>query len=63
MPQPEFYPEGVTPQIWDTHYRAWVKILGTLQNIPGALAANNPRIGDTLRQVKVKVNKAQQGVT
>lgn len=63
MPQPDFYPEGTTARITDTRKRTWVKILGAFQNFPGALADNNPRRTDTVKKLKVKVNKALQGVT
>lgn len=62
MPHPEFYSEGTVPRIKDTQHRLWTKILGVYQNSAGALATNNPRIKDTLRTLKRKVNKAQQGV-
>lgn len=62
MPHPEFYPEGTTPRRKDTRLRLWKKILGVYQNAAGALATNNPRIKDTLRKTKLKVNKSQQGV-
>ena len=51
MPQPDFYPEGTVPANKDTEYRLMVKILGHFQNQGGALAANNPQLGDTKRRV------------
>lgn len=42
----------------DTRLLAWRKVLGQLQNQPGALAANNPNKNDGLRRVLVKVLNA-----
>lgn len=63
MAQPDWMPEGVTPQIGDTQIRAWKKILGVYQNLPGSLTINNPRTTDTLRVTKAKVLAAQKGVS
>lgn len=63
MAQPEFYPEGTTPRIKDTRKRLWVKILSVFQNFGGTFATNNPRPTDTVRKLKHKVNKSQQGVS
>lgn len=58
---PEFYPEGSTPRRGDTRYRRWMKILGAAQEMTtSANAENNPRNGDSLQTIKMKVNRAIQ---
>lgn len=55
MAHPEFYPEGSTPKIGDTRLRRWMKMLGAKKNQGLGTAQYNPRKGDTLRQVKLKL--------
>lgn len=47
----------------DTRLWKWKKILGVLQNAPGALAGNNPRRNDTRRWTIIKVLAALRGVS
>lgn len=59
MSQPNFLSDGTTPQRMANRGRTWTKILGVLQNLPGAFASNNPARMDSRRQTKYKVNKAE----
>ena len=61
MSQPSMFPEADSPKPNDTTLRKWMKILGAYQNKAGALPANDPQIGMTLRTVKIKVLKAIRG--
>ena len=61
MAQPDFYAEGTTPLENDTRLRLWVKILGRIQNRPGANPANNPNPHDTLAIIKRKIVTALGG--
>lgn len=63
MPQPDFFVEGTTPRIKDTRHRTWTKILGSYQNLGGALPGNNPRAKDSMRRLKRKLVSALQGVS
>ncbi len=58
MSQPDFYPEGTEPRRDDTKPKVWKKILGEIQNRPGARAVNNPRRDDTYRMTREKINNA-----
>lgn len=62
MAQPNFYSDGSTPRRTDTRLIIWRKILGAIQNNLGgaAVAANDPRFNEGLRQTKEKVLRALQ---
>lgn len=63
MAQPAFMPEGQTPELNDTQIRAWKKILGFYCDAFGLPAAMRPRIDDTLKITKTKVEAACLGAS
>jgi len=53
---------STTPQRGDTRLRLWKRILQYYQNLPGALAHNNPSDEDTIRATLVKLLRALNNV-
>lgn len=64
MPQPAFFSDGHTPRLTDSRWTILVKWLGSIQtNLGGgAIAANNPKRGDTRRVLLQKIDSALSGV-
>lgn len=59
MAQPSFLSFGSTPTRTDTKWFRWTRILGRVQNnLASPNAANNPRRNDSLRDIKLKINRA-----
>lgn len=52
---------STTPLITDPARRLWERILTKIQQRSGALAKNNPKSTDTMRQLRVKVDNALNG--
>lgn len=63
MAEPNYYAEGTAMRSTDTGLRKWTKVLGVKQNEAGAKAANNPRRGDTMRIIKLKLLHAYRGTS
>lgn len=63
MAQPTFLGDGDEQKRGDTRWLRWVKMLGQYQNRLGALSANNPQRGDSLRVVKQKLLNAVNGTS
>lgn len=58
---PTFIGSGTTPRTSDTRWMLLQKILGSLQNRPGANPANNPRRKDTIWMIRRKIVRARAG--
>lgn len=56
--QPTFLAHGTTPNVSDSRWMIWCRILGAYQNMAGADPANNPHLSDTIWTLKHKINKA-----
>lgn len=63
MAEPSFLGDGTVPRRSDAKWVRWTKMLGTYQNSPSAIAANNPKRGDGIRVVKQKLLNALRGTT
>jgi len=63
MAEPSFLGDSTTPRRSDAKWVRWVKILGSYQNAPLAIAANNPRRSDGIRVIKQKVLNAVRGTS
>lgn len=61
MAQPEFLGNGPTPRATDTQWLSLARQLGVLQNLGGALGANNPRRSDTKAILNRKIANARAG--
>lgn len=56
--QPSYRANGCVINRNDTKRIRWEKILGSIQNRPGSLPANNPAKNDEVRKLKVKILRA-----
>lgn len=63
MAQPSFLTNGTTPLPTDTKHTLLRRTLGAYQNRAGANSANDPKITDTKRQLRVKILKSIKGIT
>lgn len=60
---PESYGSGVIPQTSDSKRMLWVKKLLVIQSqVDTPLERNNPKIADTIRVLKLKCVRAENGI-
>lgn len=62
MAQPAFLSNGTTPLATDTKWFLWVRILGKVQNEAGALPHNDPKPTDTIRMLRLKLDRSLAGL-
>jgi len=60
--QPTFMADGSTPNPNSTRWEVWAKIAGALINGGLGTAADAPLRTDSIRQLKVKVNRLRAGL-